>query len=78
MMGVLFQDKELEEVKHLLNRELEELLLDLSDSRIDGIVKRAMEERYQLIFKMYKRFASHEEVMKYVRGRKNVKIDKHQ
>ncbi|UCZ53414.1 hypothetical protein LGQ02_00980 [Bacillus shivajii] len=67
MFGLMLNGKESQEVEYLLKRELEELLLDLTDSRIDGIVKRAMEERYQLIFQLYKRFTSPKEYLKYVR-----------
>nr|WP_246593635.1 hypothetical protein [Evansella tamaricis] len=65
----MLNGKEAQEMEYLLKRELEELLLDLSDSRIDGIVKRAMEERYQMIFKLYKRFTPQKEYMQYVRQR---------
>lgn len=69
MLGLMLSTKESQEMEYLLKRELEELLLDLSDSRIDGIVKRAMEERYQMIFKLYKRFTTQKEYIKYVRHR---------
>ncbi|MCD8509842.1 MAG: hypothetical protein LRY73_08240 [Bacillus sp. (in: Bacteria)] len=69
MIGLMLSTKESQEMEYLLKRELEELLLDLSDSRIDGIVKRAMEERYQMIFKLYKRFTTQKEYIKYVRNR---------
>ena len=70
MLGLLISEKESLELEYLLKRELEELLLDLSDLRIDGLVKRAMEERYQMIFKLYKRFTTQKEYMKYVRSSK--------
>lgn len=69
MLGVMLSNKESQEIEYLLKRELEELLLDLTDSRIDGIVKRAMEERYKIIFGLYKRFASPKECFKYIRGK---------
>ncbi|MBU9720178.1 MULTISPECIES: hypothetical protein [Bacillaceae] len=69
MLGVMLTERESQEMEYLLKRELEELLLDLSDSRIDGIVKRAMEERYQMIFKLYKRFTPQKEYLQYVRQR---------
>ena len=68
MLGLILTNKESLEMEYLLKRELEELLLDLTDSRIDGIVKRAMEERYQMIFKLYKRFTTQKEYIKYVRS----------
>lgn len=69
MLGVLLSTKESQEIEYLLKRELEELLLDLTDSRIDGLVKRAMEERYKIIFGLYKRFASPKECYKYIRNK---------
>ncbi|MFD2369415.1 hypothetical protein ACFSO0_05515 [Brevibacillus sp. GCM10020057] len=70
MLGFLFNTKEVQELEYLLKRELEELLLDLSDKRIDCLVKRAMEERYAIMFRMYARIASPNELSKYVRRRK--------
>ncbi|OIJ21658.1 hypothetical protein BKP45_02735 [Anaerobacillus alkalidiazotrophicus] len=67
MIGVMLNSKESQEIEYMLKRELEELLLDLTDSRIDGIVKRSMEERYKIIFGLYKRFASPKECYKYIR-----------
>ncbi|MFA9556527.1 hypothetical protein ACERII_04335 [Evansella sp. AB-rgal1] len=69
MIGMMLTNKESQEMEYLLKRELEELLLDLTDSRIDGVVKRAMEERYQMIFKLYKRFTPQKEYLKYVRNK---------
>ncbi|GAA0381291.1 hypothetical protein [Bacillus horti] len=68
MIGILLNNKETVELEYLLKRELEELLLDLGDHRIDGIVKKAMEERYKIIFKMYSRFVHPKELSKYVRN----------
>lgn len=59
--------KESLELEYLLKRELEELLLDLGDERIDSLVRRAMEERYKIIFRLYGRFVSPTELSKYVR-----------
>ncbi|TMW70077.1 hypothetical protein [Alteribacter natronophilus] len=73
MFGIMLNAKETQEMEYLLKRELEELLLDLTDSRIEGIVKRAMEERYQIIFRMYKRFVKPQEYMKYVRQNRSSK-----
>ncbi|WP_280771507.1 hypothetical protein [Salipaludibacillus daqingensis] len=67
MFGLMLNHKEAEETEYLLKRELEELLLDLSDERIDGLIRSSMEERYQIIFKIYKRFASKTELCKYIR-----------
>lgn len=70
LLGFLFSSKEVQELEYLLKRELEEMLLDFSDKRIDYLVKRAMEERYTIIFRMYARIASPHEISKYVRRKK--------
>jgi len=70
LLGFLFNNKEVQELEYLLKRELEEMLLDFSDKRIDYLVKRAMEERYSILFRMYARFASPNELSKYVRRRR--------
>ena len=70
MLGFLFNTKECHELEYLLKRELEEMLLDFSDKRIDFLVKRAMEERYLTLFRMYSRIATPNELSKYVRRRK--------
>lgn len=68
MQGGLFFEKEVEELKYLIKRELEELLLDLGDSRISNVVKQAMEERYQILFKLLLRFSSPNDCAKYLRN----------
>jgi hypothetical protein len=67
MLGMMLNAKETQEMEYLLKKELEELLLDLGDSRIDGVIKKAMEERYKIIFRMYSRFVSPRELSKYIR-----------
>lgn len=67
MLGILLSTKETMEMEYLLKRELEELLLDLEDYRIDGLVKQAMEERYKIVFRMYSRFVNPKELSKYIR-----------
>lgn len=74
MMGFLFNEKECQELRYLLRRELEELLLDLGDDRIDGVIRTAMEDRYATVFKMYGRIVSPKELAKYVRNRKTKTI----
>ncbi|HET7629029.1 MAG TPA: hypothetical protein VFK44_11720 [Bacillales bacterium] len=66
-MGALFSDNECEELVYMIKKEMEELLFDLEDERIEGIVKRAMEERYRLMFRLFSRFASPEECGRYLR-----------
>ncbi|MGY3716629.1 hypothetical protein ACWE42_14010 [Sutcliffiella cohnii] len=71
MIGMLLNKKEVKEMEYLLKRELEELLLDFDDNRIDHLVKHAMEERYQLLYKLYTRIAPHSECVKYIRRKHN-------
>lgn len=66
MLGMLVNNMEQKEIEYLIKRELEELLLDLEDSRIDLMVKRAMSERYKLLFQLFRRVASEKECMKYI------------
>ncbi|WP_090241409.1 hypothetical protein [Lentibacillus halodurans] len=66
MLGFLINDQEQKEMEYLIKRELEELLMDMEDHRIDQMVKSAMKERYQTIFNLYRRIASREECMKYM------------
>ncbi|WP_042225581.1 hypothetical protein [Oceanobacillus manasiensis] len=66
MLGLLINEMEQKEVEYLLKRELEELLMDLEDHRIDQKVKRSMRERYQLLFQLFRRVASEKECLKYM------------
>ncbi|MBP1996387.1 hypothetical protein J2Z66_008033 [Paenibacillus eucommiae] len=53
----------------MLRKELDEMLFDLSDKRIDQEIKLAIESRYKVIFRMYARLASPKEISKYARNR---------
>ncbi|MEQ6376657.1 hypothetical protein RZN22_18735 [Bacillaceae bacterium S4-13-58] len=66
MIGFLIQDMEKQEVEYLLKREMDELLFDLQDSRIDHLVKQAMVERYEVLFGLFKRVASNKECIRYM------------
>ncbi|GAQ19575.1 hypothetical protein OPHB3_3547 [Oceanobacillus picturae] len=66
MLGLLINEMEQKEVEYLLKRELEELLMDLEDHRIDHKLKRSMGERYQLLFQLFRRVASEKECLKYM------------
>lgn len=68
MLGAIFTDKEALEMTFILKNEMEELLLDLEDERIEGIVKRSMEERYKIVFRLFQRFASPADCGRYVRS----------
>ncbi|QHE50730.1 hypothetical protein [Pontibacillus sp. HMF3514] len=73
MLGLMINEIEQKEIEYLLKREMEELLLDLSDSRIDHIVKRAMEERYQILYNLFRRFVSEKESLKYIPPKRKYK-----
>jgi len=66
MLGLLINEEEHKEMKYLVKRELEELLFDLGDSRIDQVVKEAMEERYQTLFQLLRRIGTEKECMVYI------------
>ncbi|MBM7555046.1 hypothetical protein [Thalassobacillus pellis] len=70
MHGLLISEMEREEMEYLLKRELEELIFDLEDHRIDKMVKQAMQERYTLLFNFFKRIAPHTECLKYMPRKK--------
>ena len=57
MLGVLFNDRECKELNYMLRKELDEMLLDLSDQRINADIKLAIESRYKVIFRMYARLS---------------------
>lgn len=53
----------------MLRKELDEMLFDLNDHRIDVNMKHAIKARYKVIFRMYARLASPKELSKYAIGR---------
>ncbi len=65
MLGILFNDKECKELDYVLRKELDEMLLDLGDTRLDGDIKQAITRRYKIIFRMYARIASPKELSRY-------------
>jgi hypothetical protein len=68
MLGILFTDKECKELDYMLRKELDEMLLDMSDRRLDGPVREAITTRYKVIFRMYARMASPRELSRYALG----------
>ncbi|MGN7297200.1 hypothetical protein [Ferdinandcohnia sp. SAFN-114] len=70
MIGLLVDQVEVKELEYLLKREMDEILFDVEDARIDHIVKRAMEERYQILFRLFKRIADPSECSRYIRTKK--------
>jgi len=70
MLGMMFTDKECKEFDYLLRKEMDEMLLDMSDRRLDGPVKEAISKRYKVIFRMYARIAPPRELSRYALGLK--------
>ena len=67
MIGLLVDDKEKEELIYLLKREMDELLFDLYDERINHYVKTGMEERYDILYSLFKRIASPNDCLRYMK-----------
>lgn len=67
MIGLLINKKEVEELMYLLKREMDEILFDFSDERINPMVKRGMEERYRILFSLFKRIAPPKDCIPYIR-----------
>ncbi|RFT65078.1 hypothetical protein D0U04_20310 [Bacillus clarus] len=69
MLGIMMTKEEQKEMEYILKRELDELLFDFEDERIHNVVKKTMEERYKIIFCLFRRVANAEECMRYMRKR---------
>ncbi|CAH0120690.1 MULTISPECIES: hypothetical protein [unclassified Paenibacillus] len=70
MLGMLLNDKERKELDYMLRKELDEMLLDLNDTRLESEIRQAIAVRYKTVFRMYARFASPKELSRYVRNGK--------
>lgn len=68
MLGMMFTDKECRELGYMLRKEMDEMLLDLGDRRLDGPVKDAITKRYRIVFRMYARMATPRELSRYAVG----------
>ncbi|MGM8366646.1 hypothetical protein ACLIBG_14410 [Virgibacillus sp. W0181] len=66
MLGLLINHMEHREIEYLIKRELDEILHDLEDPRIDHLVKEAMKDRYQTLFQLFRRVAEPNECFKYM------------
>ena len=73
MIGMLFNDKECRELDYVLRKELDEMLLDLNDKRMDGDIRRAIASRYRVVFRMYARIASPKELSRYAVNMKSTR-----
>lgn len=69
LIGIMMTTEEQKEIEYILKRELDELLFDFEDERIHNVVKKTMEERYKIIFCLFRRVANAEECIRYVRKR---------
>jgi hypothetical protein len=69
MLGFLFNERECRELDYVLRKELDEMLFDLNDKRMDNDIKTAIEARYKIIFRMYARLASPKDISRYARNR---------
>lgn len=72
MIGLLLNEMEIKEMQYLLKREMDEILFDLKDERIDLIVKRGMEERYKHLFTLFKRVAAPKDCLRYMRSTQKI------
>lgn len=68
MLGMMFNDKECKELDYVLRKELDEMLLDMGDQRLDQDIRDAIAKRYKTVFRMYARFAPSKELSKYARN----------
>lgn len=66
MLGLLINEREKRELEYVIKRELEEILFDMEDHRIDEVIKEAMFDRYKVLFDLFCRVANEEEKMKYI------------
>lgn len=73
MLGMLFNERECKEFDYVLRKELDELILDMSDERLDGDIRKSIVKRYKIIFRMYARIASPKQLSKYAVNLKNIK-----
>lgn len=73
MLGMLLGEMEVKEIQYLLKREMDEIIFDLDDHRIDVLVKNAMEERYKILFSLFKRISTHKDCIRYMRPRQKGK-----
>ncbi|WNB94047.1 hypothetical protein [Bacillus sp. NEB1478] len=58
---------ELNEFEYVLKKEMEEIRYDLEDQKLDHIVKLVLEERYQVLYRLFCRFAKPADCRRYMR-----------
>jgi hypothetical protein len=67
MLGFIFNERECKELEYLLRKEMDELIFDLNDYRIEGSLRKAMDDRYRIVFQMYRRIGKSKDITKYIR-----------
>lgn len=71
MLGMIFTDKECRELGYMLRKELDEMLMDIGDRKLEGPVREAIVNRYKIIFRIYARMASPRDLSRYAIGLRN-------
>ncbi|WP_058300234.1 hypothetical protein [Gorillibacterium timonense] len=69
MLGFLFNDRECRELEYMLRKELDEMTYDLKDDQLNREIRSAVEGRYKIVFRMYARLASPQEISRYARNK---------
>lgn len=72
MIGLMIDEKERQELEYLLKMEMNELLADLKDERLDHLIKRAIEEKYAIFFRLFKKVSSEREWYFYMRKKQDL------
>ncbi|WP_285769139.1 hypothetical protein [Peribacillus sp. SI8-4] len=67
MLGLLINEKEKMEMVYLLKKEMDEIISDFHDERVDHLIKRAMNEKYNLLYGLLRRMSAEEECHTYMK-----------
>ncbi|MMZ43604.1 hypothetical protein D1872_51660 [compost metagenome] len=68
MLGVLFSDKEVEEIKYLLIREMNTLREDIEYGDLEEEVREALKRRYKRVYQMFSKVASENDRRRYYKN----------
>ena len=66
MQGLIITEAEMKELEYLVKREMEEILFDSEDPRIDDRIKEALQTRYQTLFQLLKQVGTEQDMMRYL------------
>ena len=69
MLGLMIDEKEKVELEYLLKREMDEIIFDLQDERMNYIVKRSIGEKYTILFQLFKRLSTERTSLNYYEGK---------